>query len=63
MEKNKPEHAMIKCNTCDLMFKTTGLLRRHTRLKHSSVLTNNKKAGDDFGDDATVITAVEIDNQ
>jgi len=65
VEKNepKPKQAMIKCNTCDLMFKTTGLLRRHTRLKHSSVLTNNKKAGDDFGDDATVITAVEIDTQ
>merc|ERR1719369_2088583 len=62
-QKYEPEHAMLKCNTCDLMFKTTGLLRRHTRLKHSSVLTNNKKAGDDFGDDATVITAVEIDNQ
>jgi len=62
-EKYEPEHAMLKCNTCDLMFKTTGLLRRHTRLKHSSVLTNNKNAGDDFGDDATVITAVEIDNQ
>jgi len=63
VKKNERERAMIKCNTCDLMFKTTGLLRRHTRLKHSSVLTNNKKAGDDFGDDATVITAVEIDNQ
>jgi len=62
-KKSDAMKKLIKCNTCDLMFKTTGLLRRHTRLKHSSVLTNNKKAGDDFGDDATVITAVEIDNQ
>merc|ERR1711936_1385933 len=59
-EKNEPEHAMLKCNTCDFMFKTTGLLRRHTRLKHSSVLTNNKKDGDGLEGDATVITEVEI---
>jgi len=63
VEKNEPEQAMIKCDTCDLMFKTTGLWRRHTRLKHSLVLTNNNKAGDDLGGDATVNAAVKIDNK
>ena len=27
--------AVFKCQKCDLIFKTAGLLRRHTRFKHS----------------------------
>jgi len=42
VEKKEPEQAVIKCNTCDLIFKTAGLLRRHMRCEHSSVITSNQ---------------------
>jgi len=63
VEKKEPGEAMIKCSKCDLNFKTAGLLRRHMRIKHSSVISNNKKAGEDLGSDATCPSVVEIDYQ
>jgi len=42
VEKKEPEQAVIKCNTCDLIFKTAGLLRRHMRCEHSSVISDNQ---------------------
>jgi len=63
VEKKEPGEAMIKCSKCDLNFKTAGLLRRHMRIKHTSVISNNKKAGEDLGSDATCPSVVEIDYQ
>jgi len=40
--KKEPEQAAIQCNTCDSIFKTVGLLRRHMRCEHSSVITSNQ---------------------
>jgi len=34
VEKNGPEQAKFQCNTCDSIFKTSGLLRLHMRYKH-----------------------------
>jgi len=62
VEKSEPQESIIKCSTCDMMFKTAGLLRRHMRIKHSSVIFNTKKAGEDLGSDTTGLGAVEIDN-
>ena len=53
------KHENIKCQTCDLQFKTMGLFRRHMKNVHSlNVAMDNKDAKDNQIPDTSMICSV-----